>query len=199
MTKRDTLAALALILAPLSAAHAAGPDPAQAVPPLVAAGIGLTAFLVWGRATFPKAAQAAARAAAANSAWRTFWVGLVNASCAFLVAVALGKLGEAFAPIGLLAVAVLGAVAALCFRGALALWPEYGYRLLGRDAEPTELQATLAGGAFLTATLLLFPIGELFVAYVLVRCLGVSVLAWLAGRSRPAPSPASVEPAAPAA
>ncbi|MBI4345578.1 MAG: hypothetical protein HY553_01905 [Elusimicrobia bacterium] len=156
----------------------------QAVPALVATGIGFTAFVVWGRASFPHASEGAARAAADNSVWRTFWVGLVNAVAGFLVLGALGKAGQTVPPLGALAIPLLVGLAVMVFRGAFALWPDYGRRILGADAEPSDLKATLAGGALLTGTLALFPIGVVFVAYVLVRCLGVSMLAWLASRQQ---------------
>ncbi len=53
------------------------------------------------------------------------------------------------------------------------------------DDAPTNLQATLAGGALLTGILMLFPIGLVFFAYVLVRSLGAGILMYVDGGTQP--------------
>lgn len=161
-------------------------NPAAGLASLMGLGVGITAFLIWGRATFPKLKERADRVIRESSTWRTFWVGLINAIVAFLLVVVAAKAGAAIKPVGLVAVAIIAGAAVVAFRGALGVWPEYGHRILGGDDAPSDLQATLTGGALLTGLLLLFPVGLVFFGYVLVRSLGAGVLLM-------------VQPAAPAA
>ncbi len=170
------------MLALLAAAETAWAGPGGAKNPgggiilLLGLGAGITAFMVWGRATFPRIADAAERVVRDNSAWRTFWIGLVNVVVAFLLVALFGKMGQAVPPMGLLALGVLAGVLVMAFRGGLGIWPDYGHRILGVDDPPSDLQATLTGGALLTGLLLLFPIGLAFFGYVLVRSLGAGML-----------------------
>lgn len=162
------------VLSLADTAWAAGPGkpPVAGIAALMLMGVGITAFMTWGRATYPGLARRADRAVG-SGAWRTFWVGLVNIIAAFLVVAFVGRLGPPAAPIvGLI---VLGTVLVLAFRGGLGIWPDYGHRILG-DEVPSDLKATLAGGALLTAALGLFPIGLAFFLYIAVRSLGAGVL-----------------------
>lgn len=171
---------------------APGGGPANLLALLLGLGAGMTAFVVWGRCSFPQVAAAADRTVAGASAWKTFWIGLINALVAFLLVALFGKLGQAAKPFGLLALAVIGAVLVVGFRGALAVWPSYGSRVLGTDEAPSDLQTTLAGGALLTGISLLFPIGLVFSAYVLMRSLGAGVLMQVRGtKVEAAPSTAA--------
>ena len=151
---------------------------------LLCVGAGLTAFAVWGRAAFPALAAASARAADGNSAWRSFWIGLVNAVTAFLLFALFAKIGEAIAPLRILALGVAVVVALVLFRGILGLWPSFGHRILAAEGASSDLHATLAGGALLTGFLVFFPVGTLFFLYVLIRTLGVGVLQWVESRNR---------------
>jgi len=182
------LSAAALMLAePAWAAGKAGGKTADGLALFIMLGAGITAFIVWGRATFPHIARRADKVVGDNTAWKPFWVGLVNAVAAFLLAAFLGKIGKAGAPpVGLLAVLVLVGAAVTAFRGGMAVWPSYGHRVLGADDAPTDFQATLAGGGLLTGMLLLFPVGFVFFAYVLVRSLGIGVLMLVNGQKQPA-------------
>lgn len=193
---RRSILVAAMMLTAGAAYAGPGGGPAGGLALLVALGTGLTAFVVWGRSSFPHIAAASDRAVAGASAWKTFWVGLVNAVAAFLLIVLFGKLGQAFKPAGLLAVAVLATAAVVAFRGAMGIWPAYGTRVLGPDEAPSDLQASLAGGALLTGISLLFPVGLVFGAYVLLRSMGAGVLMHVSG---PKPPPAATEPAAPSA
>ena len=160
----------------MAAAVAAKGGPANVLAVFLAVGIGATCFALWGRSAFKRLAESSQRVAAANTSWRSFWVGLVNAVVAFLLFVLFAKAGQVFPPAGILAAAVVAGGCVLIFRGSLGVWPAYGHMILGEDNAPTELQATMAGGALLTGFLLFFPAGTLFFAYVLVRALGVAVL-----------------------
>lgn len=145
----------------------------------LAVGIGITAFVAWGRAAFPELARRSERAVADSSPAKCFGVGLANFAVAAVVAVSLMKSGNALgpaAPLGLLALSLLVAVTA--FRGALGVWPSYGHLILGPDSAATSLQATLAGGALLTGMLFFFPLGTFFFLYAALRAVGTSVLLW---------------------
>jgi len=167
-------------------------NPAAGLANLIGLGIGLGAFIVWGRATFPELRAKADRVLREHSAWKTFWVGLVNAAVVLLVAVFLIKVAQAGAkPVAALAAALLAGAAAVAFRGAMAVWPEYGHRVLGADEAPTDLQATLAGGGLLCGLLLLFPVGLLFFAYVLLRSMGTGILIWTQPKEAPVSDTAS--------
>lgn len=143
----------------------------------ISVGLGITAFVAWARGSFPEIAARADRAAAANSSARTFWIGLANVAVLLAVFVAITKAGEvagkAVVPV---LVAYLLGVGTLLLRGAVAVWPSYGHLLLGPDSTATDLQASLTGGALLTAFLFFFPFGTLFFAYAVARAVGVSVL-----------------------
>ncbi len=180
MNKITRLAGAIAVVALAQSAHALGAGAQGQEPSLInflCLGLGATAFVVWGRAVFPQAANAADRVVARNSNWRLFWIGLANAVAAALLIVTMIKGAEAglrfLPPLVMLSLAGLGV---LVFRGALGLWPSYGYLILGKDAAVGETHATLVGGALLSGLVLLFPIGLLFVAYTFVRALGVSVL-----------------------
>lgn len=156
---------------------------------LLATCVGMTAFVAWGRAAFPGLARAAERAAGGRAS-RAFWVGLANAIAAFLLLVAFGKGAETFKPLGVGIVLLVAGVALLVFRGALAVWPGLGQQVLGEDAAPSGLQATLAGGAVLAGSLFLVPAGFLFVGYALLRALGAGVLQFVSDE-KPVAAPAS--------
>lgn len=148
---------------------------------LMALCVGMTAFVAWGRAAFPGLARAAEKAAAGPAA-RAFWIGLANAIAAFLLFVALAKGTEMFKPLGLALVLLVVGLGLLVFRGALAVWPALGQQVLGEDAAPSGLQATLAGGALLAGSLFLVPAGFLFVGWALVRALGAGALLFVGER-----------------
>lgn len=143
----------------------------------VSVGLGITAFVVWARGSFPELAARADRTVSANSSARTFWIGLANVAVLAAVFVAVAKAGEVAgkAVVPVLVAYLLGA-GALLLRGAVAVWPSYGHLLLGPDSTATDLQASLMGGALLTAFLFFFPFGTLFFAYAVARAVGVSVL-----------------------
>lgn len=190
-----------LVLAALAAAPVwADGDPGKpgGLALLLAAGAGMTAFVVWGRASFPELARKADKAVAGNSTWRSFWVGAINAAVLFLLAVLFGRLAQGAKPFALLLLATVATAAALAFRGGLGLWPYYGHRILAGEAAPTDLNATLAGGALLTGLSLLFPVGLLFLGYALIRSIGAGVLTLVSpkpaaggGAAEPAPGGAS--------
>ncbi|MBI4678581.1 MAG: hypothetical protein HY748_13470 [Elusimicrobia bacterium] len=148
--------------------------PADGLAFLFGVGAGLTAFVVWARAVFARAAAEGDERIGGLGRWKPFWVGLLNLAVVLVIAHALGGVGRTFPPVALLALALLAAAALVAFRGAMALWPEYGYLALGPDAAP--LRAAVTGGAMLTGMLIFFPVGTAFFAYAVVRSLGIGVL-----------------------
>lgn len=160
--------------------------PVAAVAAFLAAGIGLTSFVVWGRAAFPKTAGAADKVVEGSSPWKTFWVGLIMAVAAFLLVALLLKAAQAAKPLGLLALLAALFAGGVAFRGALGIWPSYGRLILGPDSPASPLQETLSGGALLTAAVLLFPVGILFFLYALARSMGAGVLLHVEKPAQPA-------------
>ncbi|MDE2142395.1 MAG: hypothetical protein KGJ84_08295 [Elusimicrobia bacterium] len=146
-------------------------------------GLGALAFVVWGRATFPALAAASDRVAQRHSAAKAFGIGLAIAVVALLLLKILGPAAEAVPPLRVGVLLLLAAVAVTAYRGALALWADYGRRILN-DEGASELQASLAGGTLLTGLLLLFPAGPIFFAYVGVRALGTGVLLMVEPRTQ---------------
>ncbi|MFA5137827.1 MAG: hypothetical protein WC728_01250 [Elusimicrobiota bacterium] len=146
--------------------------------------VGGTAFLLWGRSTFPQLARSSDRIVAENTVWRTFWVGLVNVIVGFLLVAMLGKLGK---PLGALALVVLAGILVVTFRGALGVWPQYGQKVLGSEEAPSDILAVLVAGGMLTGMLFLFPFGMFFLAYVLIRSLGAGMLLMVRPAEAPAP------------
>ncbi|HAH06086.1 MAG TPA: hypothetical protein DCM05_06085 [Elusimicrobia bacterium] len=145
-----------------------------------AMGLGLTAFVAWGRAAFPGTASSADRLAGGSTVGKLFRVGILSAILAFLVIALLGKAAQAAPPLGLIVLLALFSLGVVVFRGALGIWPGYGRLLLGADSAASPLQETLAGGALLSGTVFLFPVGILFFLYALVKALGVGVLLFTA-------------------
>lgn len=139
------------------------------------AGLGALAFVVWGRATFPALAASADALAQKTSASKGFAVGLAHVVVLVLVFKLIDAVAPALPPLRILAPILVAAAAVMAFRGAVALWPDYGRRVLADDAAP-DLLATLTGGALLAGILLLFPAGPVFLAYVALRSLGNGML-----------------------
>ncbi|HBL19038.1 MAG: hypothetical protein A2X36_13550 [Elusimicrobia bacterium GWA2_69_24] len=171
------MAALVCLLP--QAAWAEGPrNPVEGLATILCLGIGVTAFVVWGRMTFPKLARSADQVLRDHSSWKTFWIGLINAVVGFLVFVVAAKTGETVQPMQAVALLILCAAGLVVFRGALGVWPEYGHKLLESEETPSDLKASLSGGALLTGILLLFPVGFLLFGYAAVRALGTGILMW---------------------
>lgn len=143
---------------------------------LVLSGVGLVSAVVFLRVLAPRLAAEAEAVALRRSVGLRFLLGLVNLLLLlFLAAILLGRSG--WKPIGLL---VLLALAFLVLTGLAGELPRLGRRALDRANAPA-LQATLTGGAILTATLLLPLVGQLFVLVLLVLATGTGV-SWVVTR-----------------
>ncbi|MDE2291866.1 MAG: hypothetical protein KGL53_07270 [Elusimicrobia bacterium] len=149
---------------------------------MMAACVGMTAFVAWGRAAFPSLARAAEGAAGGRAA-RAFWVGLAAAAASLLLFIALVKGAELFKPLAGGAILLAAGVGLLVFRGALAVWPGLGAQVLGEEAAPSPLKATMTGGAVLAGSLFLVPAGFFLVAWALALSLGTGLLQLAAGQT----------------